>query len=81
MLFHTSGESVLAYHDGSIAVVYECDKLQKDGTCDPDKISVEVSSRTKDPLDAETIAKLTPIAEQLCLKASDFRVVEQSGTR
>jgi hypothetical protein len=70
---------VIVYADGDLAVMYECDVVQEDGTCDRSETSIGVISRTSDKLDDAAIEKLAPIAKQLCHTAADFTHYEHIG--
>ena len=69
----------IAYADGEYVVILECDEVQEDGTCHPDKTVVEVYSRKSLPLSQADIDRLTPVAESLCMDKSDFHLVSHDS--
>ena len=74
-----AGVAGIAYADEEYAVVMECDEVQEDGTCKPSETVVEVLSRHSTTLSQTTIAKLSPVAEGLCLESSDFHLLPHDG--
>ena len=67
------------YNDGLYALVYECLKVQDDGTCSAGLDSVTVYSRTTRTLPEHTIDNMLEIVEQACFAKEDFEAVRQEG--
>lgn len=74
-----TGRVVVSYVDSSTLVMYECDNLQTDGSCDPNNRFIEVLGRSTSPIDEHSMAKLSPVAESMCLRIQDFEAVTTEG--
>ena len=74
-----SGVGGIAYADENLAVIYECDEVQEGGTCVPSETTVEVLSRSPEPLTEEEKIKLIPMARRLCFDEHDFHEMAQDG--
>ena len=68
----------ILYTDYNYAVVYVCDEVSKDGSCDQDQVEVEVMSRNKDTVPDDVKDTLLAVIEGVCLSKDDFEEITQT---
>jgi hypothetical protein len=67
------------YTDYNDAVVYNCDELLPDGHCAPDKVYVDVMSRSNSPMGDMMKNKLIEISRKACFEWGDFMESSYEG--
>ena len=77
--YYDSGQAVIAYADKDYVVLYECDHVMEDGSCDPKRVSVDVLSRSNRRLSSEAKTRLSTVAHSLCFSPDDFRTIDHDG--
>lgn len=60
-------------------ILYECDRVLEDGSCDPAAMSVDIIGRTRDVITASELAVMAPFISEMCVDRSDFTNTESPG--
>lgn len=61
------------------AVIYDCEKIRHDGTCDPQFTFVDVIARKMTPLPEENRVHLRNVIRKACLEPGDFADADHNG--
>ena len=71
-IFQFSAYIKTVYTDYKYTVLYECDNVRGDGTCDPPSVRVGVFSRTLNVITDDDKELLGNIVHKLCVERGDF---------
>ena len=78
-----SGTTLILFvkeQDITTYVVYECDHILADGTCDPNSLTISIrQDGSTAPLTHEQLMKLRPTIQRMCLDVTDFTPMESKG--